>query len=109
MVRKELYRKLLKAKGRYCFICGTDLDASRFFHIDDKHVFKKIVDAMIEGHKIILHFVFPFDLKRGNEIFPFIKERVFIWENEFTLIDEFYICEGVEYNSIYDFDYGLPR
>ena len=112
MKRKEIYRKLLKIKGRYTFICGADLDEDIFFHIDDDHVFKKIIDSIIKRHMVILHFVFPFDLKRGDEIYPFVKERIFAWipeKQQFELDDEFYICEGAEYDSIYDFDYGKAR
>lgn len=106
--RKEAYLKLLRAKGGYFFICGTNLDIDEFYHVDDKHVFKKIITRMLEGHNIILHFVFPFDLKRGYEVYPFVKEKVFAWNSkkeEFELIEEKYICEGKEYNSIRDFDY----
>ena len=110
MNRKEIYRKILKAKGRYTFIGGMDIDYGISFHIDEKHVFRKIIDSIIKGHIVILHFVFPFDLKRGYEVYPFVKEKVFTWNNSnLDLTDEFYICEGVEYSSMYDFDYGEPR
>lgn len=113
MRRKEIYRKILKIKGRYTFICGMDLDEDISFHIDDSHVFRKIIDSIMKGHMVILHFVFPFDLKRGwGEYYPLVKEKVFVWipeKQQFELVDEFFICEGIEYNSIYDFDCGRGR
>ena len=112
MKRGEIYRKILKIKGRYIFICGMDLDEGINFSIDDNHVFRKIINSILKGHTVILHFVFSFDLKRGYEINPFIKERVFVWipeKGEFELVDEFYMCEGAEYDNIHDFDYGTVR
>ncbi len=92
LTRKEIYRKFLKAKGRYDFWYAMNLtDFGEHVMFDEPHPYKKIIDWILQGKEVIFRCAFAFNVKRGNGVIHAWKERLFAWNpkiNDFELIEE---------------------
>ena len=97
LLRREIYRKFLKAKGRYTFWYAMNSDLEEVF-LDEKGAYKKIIDWIVEGKGVIFRCGFAWDAKRGDEVELYWRERLFGWneeKNDFELLEEETHSEGL--------------
>ncbi len=100
ITRRDIYRKFLKAKGRYLFWYAINLNSGEQTAIGDKEPYKKIIEWILEKHPVRFRCGFAFNMKRGDDIEEACKERVFDWDpnnKEFILTGEAVYSEHQKY------------
>ena len=94
--RKEIYRKFLKAKGRYTFWYAMNLTTDEQKMLDEPHAFKEMISWIISGDEVIFRCGFGWNVKRGEDMEEWVRERMFAWDGK---LKDFVLKEELTYRG----------
>jgi len=95
--RKWIYRKFLKAKGRYTLSYAINFTQHEAVDSTTQHAFRTIIDWIEHGDDIRCRFGFAFNMKRGEELVPAWKKKLYTYDyktQQFTLEREIVHAES---------------
>ena len=95
-MRRELYKKFLRAKGRYTFFYTMNLITGEQKMCNEEGARKTMMDWIEKGDEVRFRCAFSWDIKRGDDFELWYRERAFDWDKG---LDNFVLAEEKDYRG----------
>lgn len=96
MKRKELYRRFLRAKGRYSLFYIVNLTTMKEKMFNEANARKIMMDWIEKGDEVRFRCAFSWDIKRGDDFELWYRERAFDWN---PILHDFILAEEKDYRG----------